>query len=539
MKKLSYISIAFAALTAFTSCSKDMDAPEQNIAPAGAPRTFEVSSPETKTTLDGLHVNWAAGDEIRVYGHNTSTDTYTDNAVYELTSGAGSGTGTFTLKAGETGLSGTYDEYYAVYPGSLSATVTASTIALPRLNTSSHHLRGQNPAEGQCDPNLAVMTAKYDGSRLVFRHGVAYIKLTIPDDGVTKVDINFTNNCLADTPTYNSETGALSSVGNSAKNVTSVEGTFTKGATYYFAAIPRDGYAPSTTTITLTGGDTYSTTHFTAALEVGKVYNLGMPQKNPAVTASDVNIESDATAGSIDFTVSNLKDGGVVTKEVLAGATIANLSFGDVSFNTTSGVGSFAFTCDENDDTENPKTATVRLTYTYDTDKTATKDVTITQKKAGSASAEKYDWNFTDWDLASLSGVAKGTDITSSFNHDGLYVLPRSSGTKWNVSSSLNYVITGGNNADTYTESAMDDRGGLFKFTTSSAGTVTVKFAANGNSERKVKVRSGAQDEVVDNVNSSSSTSDIKTATFSSIPAGTIRVYGDSSIRVYEIHFTN
>lgn len=538
MKKLSYISIAFAALTAFASCSKDMDAPEQNIAPAGAPTTFEVSSPETKTALDGLHVNWAAGDEIRVYGHNTDSGTYTDNAVYELTSGAGSGTGTFTLKAGETGLSGTYDEYYAVYPGNLTVTGLPSAMTLPRLNTDPNHLRGQNPSAGQCDPKLAVMTAKYDGSRLVFRHGVAYIKLTIPDDGVTKIDINFTNNCLADTPTYNSETGALSSVGNSAKNVTSVEGTFTKGATYYFAAIPRAGYAPSTTTITLTGGETYSTSHFTAALEVGKVYNLGMPQKNPAVTASDVNIESDATAGTIVFTVNNVK-GGSVTSEVLTGATVANLSLGAVTFNTSTGEGSVSFTCDANTDTENAKTATVRLTYTYDTDKTATKDVTITQKKAGSALAEKYDWNFTDWDMASLSGVAKNTDITSSFNHDGLYVLPRSSGTKWNVSSSLNFVITGGNNADTYTESAMDERGGLFKFTTLSAGTVTVKFAANGSSERKVKVRSGDNDEVVDNVNSSSSTSDIKTATFSSIPAGTIRVYGDSSIRVYEIHFTN
>lgn len=533
MKKLSYISIAFAALTAFASCSKDMDAPEQNIAPAGAPRTFEVSSPETKTTLDGLHVNWAAGDEIRVYGHNTSTDTYADNAVYELTSGAGSGTGTFTLKAGETGLSGTYDEYYAVYPGSLSATVTASTIALPRLNTSSHHLRGQNPAEGQCDPNLAVMTAKYDGSRLVFRHGVAYIKLTIPDNGVTKVDINFTDNCLADTPTYNSETGALSSVGNSAKNVTSVEGTFTKGATYYFAAIPRAGYAPSTTIITLTGGDTYSTTHFTAALEVGKVYNLGMPQKNPAVTASDVNIESDATAGTIVFTVKNVK-GGSVTSEVLAGATIANLSLGAVSFNTSTGEGSVSFTCDANTDTENAKTATVRLTYTYDTDKTATKDVTITQKKKG-AVAINYSWVFSSSAfsaanaaattvLSSTASASSNTSITWDYIGTDLTFIANKS------TYNGTYIQTGGSGSESSR---------CFSFVAPAAGTLTLSISSNGSSSRNITVMLAGEAVTATSggsVNTTTATSHV----YNLAAGGNVVIYSsDGQLRFYSIAYSN
>ena len=494
--------------------------------PFNAPLSFVVSSPETKTTLDGLHVHWAAGDEIRVYGHNTETDTYTDNAVYELTDGAGEGTATFTIKDGES-MSGTYDAYYALYPGSLTATVDATNMVLPRLNSSPHHMRAQSPSEGQCDPNLAIMTAKYDGGRLVFRHGVAYIKITIPDDDVTKIDINFTTNCIADTPTYNTSTGSISSVGNSAKNVTSVEGTFTKGTTYYFAAVPRAGYAPSTTTITFSGGNTYSTTHFTAALEVGKVYNLGMPQKNPAFTASDVNIESDDTAGSINFTVANLKAGGEVTKEVLAGATISNLSVGAVSFNTSTGVGSIDFTCDANDDTENPKTATVRLTYTYDTDKTATKDVTITQKKKGGSVDYVWDFASSEWQTAleAQAAAAKSTDNSSwTVSYDDLTFTAGGSNAKWDST----YITTGGTGSKTKR---------VFTFTATAAGTLSVWSSNTSNKEdtsRKVNVAVGTNDpEVKDGGAASSAPAQLDF----DITAGDVYIYTTSSLRIYKIEF--
>ncbi len=388
MKKIFYTLISLS-IVAFAACNKLGNTPEIRLEPAPAPKTFTVNVPgsyETKTTLDGLKPKWVTGDEIRVYGHNTDSDTYTDNAVYELKSGNGEGTAVFALKDGETGLSGTYDEFYAVYPSDLTVTGLPDEITLPRLNGDAImacHLRGQNPSVGQIDPKLAIMTAKYDGATMSFRHGVSYIKLTIPDDGVTEVDIDFKTNCLADTPTYYASNGALKSVGNSSTHIKSAKDmVFIQGESYYFAAIPRSGYAPTTTKITLTGGETYSTTHFTVLPEVGKVYDLGCPSKVPAFTASNVEIEADDEAGTINFTVSNLVDGGAVTKEVLAGATIDNLSLGAVSFNTSTGVGSVSFTCDENTESD-PKTATVRLTYTYNTDQTVTKDVTITQKKVG------------------------------------------------------------------------------------------------------------------------------------------------------------
>lgn len=531
MKK--YYILALGLFAALVSCNKDAEeviAPENN--PSAAPLSFVVSSPETKTTLDGLHVRWAAGDEIRVYGHNTDADTYTDNAVYELTAGAGDGTATFTLKDGETGLSGTYDAYYAVYPGNLEVTLSGSPLkmAFPRLYTSPNHLRAQDPEAGQYDPNLAVMTAHYDGSRLVFHHGMAYIKLTIPESGVTAVKIDFGNNCLADTPTYTASSGELSGTGNSSTNVQTKSGSFTQGATYYFPAIPRSGYTIGTTTITLTGGSTYTTSHFSGkSLVIGEVFDLGTPAKSPAVSADNVTIDAVATGGTVSFNVTNLVDGGVVTKEVLAGATIANLNVGAVSFNASTGVGSFPFTCDNNEDTSNPKEATIRLTYTYNTDQTATKDVTITQRKANSGGTVDYVWDFSsdEWQaaLTAQANDAKGTNNSSwTVTYDDLTFTAGGSNAKWDPT----FITTGGNGSKSKR---------VFTFTATVAGTLSVWSSNTSNSadnSRKVNVVVGAGDpETQDGGAASSSPVQLDF----DIAAGDVYIYTTNSLRIYKIEF--
>ena len=370
------------------------------------------------------------------------------------------------------------------------------------------------------------MTAKYDGSRLVFRHGVAYIKLTIPDDGVTKVDINFTANCIGDTPTYNASTGALSSVSNSNKNVTSIVGSFSKGETYYFPAVPRSGYSPTTTVITLTGGETYTTTHFSGkSLVVGEVYDLGCPSKGaPRFTASNVNIDASDEDGTIDFTVENLVDGGVVTRSQIS-STISNLSLGAVSFNTSTGVGSIPFTCDANTDPSS-KTAVVRLTYTYNTDVTVTKDVTITQAASGAVPVS-YTWDFStsDWQTPLSAMGASGTDITADWDItvNGLnFKAPKA---RWNTT----YIqVTSAGSTSSH----------RFEFTAPVAGTVTVFFSNTGgnNDGRKVKVTdtSGTTEGTVgaDNTTKTSDTFDVA--------AGTVDIYPSTkALRVYEIRFSN
>ena len=88
----------------------------------------------------------------------------------------------------------------------------------------------------------------------------------------------------------------------------------------------------------------------------------------PYITASDINIACDATTGAIAYAVNNPKDGGALTAEL---TTCDWLELGDVSTN-------IPFTTTANN-TKVDRTATVTLTYTYDTSKTTTKVVTITQ----------------------------------------------------------------------------------------------------------------------------------------------------------------
>lgn len=538
MKKKLFILISLG-LMAFAACNK-LENTEIRLKPAPAPETFNVSVPGayTKTTLDGLKPKWVTGDEIRVYGHNTDEDTYTDNAVYELKSGNGEGTAVFSLKSGEEGLSGTYDEFYAVYPAGLTVTGLPESMILPRLNSSPYHLRKQNPSSGQIDPNLAVMTAKYNGSTMSFRHGVAYIKITIPSDGITAIDINLNNStaCLADTPTYNASTGALTSTGNSSKNIASATGTFEKGESYYFAAIPRGGSNHiGTTKITFTGGETVSTDHFSGKdVEIGKVFDLGTPAlpTEPYFTANDVDINADATAGTIDFTVSNLEDGGVVTRSLVS-STIANLSLGAVTFNSSTGAGSVSFTCDENDDDEYDKTAVIRLTYTYGApEETKTKDVTITQSKAGIVVLVPITTAKT-WDVANnfnpLS-VSKGTSaLSETFIDDNLEYVCDSK-----IKFTSTYLRFDGTGSPTSK---------CVRFLIAGPGTLTVnaKSANSTATDRSVKIaHNGTADADAFTVPKGSDSAESHVWTISTASSGdVISVYsGNSGINVYSITWT-
>lgn len=92
----------------------------------------------------------------------------------------------------------------------------------------------------------------------------------------------------------------------------------------------------------------------------------------PSISASNVNIDYDATEGDIAYTINNGVDGGVLNASVTDGDW---LTLSDTNFESP-----IAFTCDAN--TVNAaRTATVTLTYTYDNE-TITKDVTVTQGAA-------------------------------------------------------------------------------------------------------------------------------------------------------------
>jgi len=86
----------------------------------------------------------------------------------------------------------------------------------------------------------------------------------------------------------------------------------------------------------------------------------------PSINANNVEIAYNATEGAIEYTINNPVEGGVLTANT------------DAEWLTIGTVGeTVPFTCSMNDDGE--RMATVTLTYTYDTDQTVTKNVTVTQ----------------------------------------------------------------------------------------------------------------------------------------------------------------
>ena len=109
--------------------------------------------------------------------------------------------------------------------------------------------------------------------------------------------------------------------------------------------------------------------------EDGKVAlgNIGLTKASnePSITANDINLAYNAEEGEIAYTINHPVEGGEVSVEVIGTATWLYLDNVDETNHKV------PFNCDANIGFE--RSATVRLTYTYNTDQTATKDVTITQ----------------------------------------------------------------------------------------------------------------------------------------------------------------
>ena len=522
MKKLYTAALLALCNIAFLSCQKEINVIPSDT-PSEAPLSFTVASPSTKTALNGLQVNWAAGDQIRVYGHNTSTGTYTDNTTYTISDGIGQASAVFT-KDNASEMTGTYDEYYAIYPGNLTISGLPDKMVFPRLNTNPNHLRNQSPSAGQFDPSVGIMTAVYDGDKFLFRHGVAYIKLTIPDDNVTKVDINFTANCIADTPTYTTSTGALNAAGNSSKNVTSAEGTFTKGQSYYFAAIPRSGYNPTTTVITLTGGQTYTTTHFTKPLVIGEIYDLGTPAKSttPIISSDDLEIGYSTTSGNIAYSVINPTSDGVISASVTS-ATPDNW----ISVSTESSTVSFS--CSENSSNDN-RVASIRLVYSYEGGaKSVNKDIVITQLCAAASELTAIS-AYKKWDVTNNFkplAESKGTSaLNETFIDDNLKYI---CGGK--IQFNASYLRFGG------TGSASDK---CVQFIISGPGTlsVTAKSAKDTDNSRSVAASHNSTSLGAQTVSATENTAYSWVITDAQ-NGDTISVFsGNSGINVYSIEWT-
>jgi hypothetical protein len=136
----------------------------------------------------------------------------------------------------------------------------------------------------------------------------------------------------------------------------------------------------------------------------------------PSISANNVDIAYYTTAGSISYTINNPVTGGELTAALTAASDW--LTVGAVSASAV------AFTTDAN--TSSERSATIRLTYTYDTSKTVTKDVTVTQAEyvEPAVFAPFYESFDTNDGLAGWSGSA----AAKTFKSDNTWVASNSYG---------------------------------------------------------------------------------------------------------------
>lgn len=145
--------------------------------------------------------------------------------------------------------------------------------------------------------------------------------------------------------------------------------------------------------------------------------------EDPSISASNVNIDGDATSGQIAYTISNPVSGGQLTAATTAGwLTISAINDNNVQF-----------TCVANTETI-ARTATVTLTYTYNR-ATVTKDVTVTQ---AAHEAPHYTW---DLSIASYDEITDPDIVTWSSNYATMTNSSKSGGT-----SASNYLGGDSNN---------------------------------------------------------------------------------------------
>lgn len=385
MKKFGFV-LAILGLVSLISCRKEIEKPIENSVNEGI-TTFRASMPETRTVLDRPHVNWAVGDQIRVIGY---TDASTiDQATFTLQSGEGNGSAVFAIDEGQT-MGGSHTSYFAFYPANIAINTTTLPDAI-EVKSGITTLESQEAVENGFDPSLAIMTAKADADgNLAFRHGVAYVGIQIPDDGITALAVEFGKNAVQKRPEYSAADGSITK-NNSGTNKLKAVGSFVKGSYYYLCAIPNTGNKMTSVKVTYThNGVEKSVTTTSMAddkLEPGKLYDFGCPPLKtppPVISASAQTIPFDATNGSIEFAIQNpVSDGVLAVEKVTEDAGWFTLG--------TIGAESVSFVCNANDAEDAvERSVKVLFTYTYNGTETVTKEVSVTQLAKESPGSHSY-----------------------------------------------------------------------------------------------------------------------------------------------------
>ena len=227
MKKAAIILILVAIAASACAGLDPVEPIEDPVEEPGAllHMTFEaVQDAETKATIDGPAIKWAAGDAIGVYD-GTAVRKFT------ITNGVGSTSATFE---GNAAASGTY---IAFYPCSADVTVDAdgriSGFSVPRIQTAA--------AGGGIDPDLILMAARCEngGTVLRFLNAVSYVKMSTDFACHKIVFEGFQSQICGEVKvTPGSQALSMTTVEGTTDGHVILTGSIEAGKDYYLAVIP-------------------------------------------------------------------------------------------------------------------------------------------------------------------------------------------------------------------------------------------------------------------------------------------------------------
>lgn len=181
--------------------------------------------------------------------------------------------------------------------------------------------------------------------------------------------------------------------------------TFTVPVGYAITKVTFEGSSVELTGVTgkvwTASSNPVNTVTFTNGSTASKITTIKVEYESnssPMISADDVNLDFNATSGSIAYTLTNEVTGGTLS----AATTSDWLTVGALSN------GTIALSCLTNGDAA-PRTATVILTYTYGNNQTITKEVMVTQ--AGNPNV--FD-NISDISEVGTAYGVKGTVVATN-----------------------------------------------------------------------------------------------------------------------------
>ena len=307
--KTRILFLAVCALTIAASCAKQEDLnPEKK----SAQKSFLAVAEVTKTSIEaGNAVEWVSGDQINLFAGSTS---YTYTAA---SSGA---------EVSFTGDDVSAAEYYALYPYSSGATISAGVITTTL------------PAEQSPVGGNGLMVAYTTGDKLAFKHVCGYLKITVVSEGITSVTVRSNSgNALAGKVEINWNSGnptinVLNPVDH--VNLISTSGTIAPGV-YYLAVLPFSDAAGVSVRFNKTTLQTACVSApDEAVVERAGILNLKSPENGISIWRNRTDLSASGTANSYIVTGSGVyrfKDATGNAESTASGSAIADWLWADAN----------------------------------------------------------------------------------------------------------------------------------------------------------------------------------------------------------------